>query len=101
MGERSDNKEFDVCQTHESQTELLAAMLEHACIQVSARETSARKEGSILQQLRTELEVAQRKDSEKQKAALELQKKLHHEEAKQHELEESKRTAKVLLHECF
>jgi len=48
-GELQDNKasehvKFDVCKAHESEKELLAALLEHARIQVSARENSARED---------------------------------------------------------
>ena len=83
----SENMKFDVCKARGSETELLTALLEHARIQASARETSAREEGKTLQELRTELELAQRKASEEQKVAEELRVKLHHEEAMRHQLE--------------
>ena len=82
-----ENMKFDVCKARESQEELLTALVEHARIQASARETSAIEEGKTLQELRTELELAQRKASEEQKAAEELRVKLHHEEATRHQLE--------------
>ena len=84
---KSENMKLDVCKARESETELLTALLEHARIQASARETGAREEGKTLQELRTELELAQRKASEEQKVAEELRVKLHHEEATRHQLE--------------
>ena len=84
---KSENMKLDVCKARESEAELLTALLEHARIQASARETSAREEGKTLQELRTELELAQRKASEEQKAAEELRVKLHHEEATRHQLQ--------------
>ena len=69
-----------MCKARESETELLTALLDHARIQASARET--------LQELRTELELARRKASEEQKVAEELRVKLHHEEDTRHQLEE-------------
>ena len=88
--ERSHNMKFDVCKARESETELLTALLEPSRIQVSARETSAREEGNMLQELRAELELAQLKASEEQKAAEELRVRLYHEEAARHQLEEFK-----------
>ncbi|CAE7582777.1 ZIFL1 [Symbiodinium sp. CCMP2456] len=84
---KSETMKFDVCKAHESEKQLLAALLDHACIRC-ARENSAREEGSILQELRKELEVAQRKASEEQKAAEALREKLQNEEAVRHELEQ-------------
>ena len=75
-----------MCKAHESEKELLAALLEHARIQVSARENSARE--NPLQELRAELEAAQRKASEEQRAAEELREKLQNEESARRELED-------------
>ena len=82
----SENVKFDVCKAHESEKELLAALLEHARIQVSARENS-NEEASSLLELRTELEEAQRKASEEQRAAEELREQLKNEENARRELE--------------
>ncbi|CAE7033926.1 noct [Symbiodinium sp. KB8] len=80
MEMKQPHEELESAQARESETELLTALLDHARIQASARET--------LQELRTELELARRKASEEQKVAEELRVKLHHEEDTRHQLEE-------------
>ena len=86
--EGSENRKFDMCKLRESEKELLAALLEHGHIQVSARETSAKRGrehlagtmhgagGGSVQSFRGA-----------EGAAEELREKLHHEEAARHELE--------------
>ena len=70
----------------ECETELLAALLEHATKQATAC-PAVKKEATALQQLRSELEVAQGKASEAQEATEELRQQLQQEKASRSEVE--------------
>ncbi|CAE7760867.1 tetA [Symbiodinium microadriaticum] len=69
-----------------SKTELLAALLEHATKQATAC-PAVKKESTALQQLRSELELAQGKASEAQEAAEELRQQLQQERVSRFEVE--------------
>ena len=78
----------DVSKARASQTELLAALLEHATKQATACAAVVTEESTALQQLRSELEVAQGKASEEQEAAQELRQELQQEKEARFELEQ-------------
>ena len=69
------------------ETELLAALLEHATKQATAC-PAVKTESTALQQLRSELEVAQGKASEAQEAAEELRQQLQNEKSSRFEVEQ-------------
>ena len=75
-----------VSKQRECETELLAALLEHATKQATAC-PAVKKESTALQQLRSELEVAQGKASEAQEATEELQQQLQQEKVSRLEVE--------------
>ena len=69
--------------------QLLAALLEHATKQATAcAAVETQQESTALQQLRSELEVAQGKASEEQEAAQELRQELQQEKEARFELEQ-------------
>ena len=70
----------------ECETELLAALLEHAAKQATAC-AAVKKESAALQQLRSELEVAPGKASEAQEVTEELRQKLQQEKVSRFEVE--------------
>ncbi|CAE7807166.1 mdtG [Symbiodinium necroappetens] len=75
-----------VLKQRECETELLAALLEHATKQATAC-PAVKKESTALQQLRSELEVAQGKASEAQEATEELRQQLQQEKVSRLEVE--------------
>ena len=78
----------NVSKARASETELLAALLEHATKQATAcAAVEMQQESTALQQLREELEVAQRKASEEQEAGKELRQQLQEEKAARIEME--------------
>ena len=75
-----------VLKQRECETELLAALLEHATKQATAC-PAVQKESTALQQLRSELEVAQGKAPEAQEATEELRQQLQQEKVSRLEVE--------------
>ena len=75
-----------VLKQRECETELLAALLEHATKQATTC-PAVKTESTALQQLRSELEVAQGKASEAQEAAEELRQQLQQERVSRFEVE--------------
>ncbi|CAE6953649.1 Afg1l [Symbiodinium sp. CCMP2592] len=88
LGQKSDAESHSrEAKARASETELLAALLEHATKQATACAAKVAEESTVVQQLREELEAARGKASEEQEAAQALRQELQQEKAARVEME--------------